>query len=158
VNGVDLAVDSDLPALAALMAASPLLQRYAVGSERALASLRSGVSLGDVVLVTRTGDGSPRGFAWLQHLRGFGAAAYLRLLLVSEAQQRRGVGQQLMADAEERAAAWSRHLLLLTTEDNHAARRFYERLGYQQVGRLPRLILPDADELLYQKTLYTEPR
>ena len=154
---IDLATAEDLPRLAALMAASPLLQRYGVTPERARESLQDGLRHDDIIVVVRAADGAPQALAWLQHLRGFGAAAYLRLLLVAQEQQRRGVGEQLMAAAEQHAAGWSRHLLLLTTEDNHAARRFYERLGYQQVGRLPRLILPDADEVLYQKTVYTDP-
>jgi GNAT superfamily N-acetyltransferase len=145
----------DLTALAELMAGSPLLRRYGMSRDGALESLSAALQHGDVVLIARSDDGSPEGIAWLQHLRGFGAAAYLRLVLVAEDQQRRGLGERLLTEAERRAATWSRHLLVLTTADNDGARRFYERLGYRQVGRLEQLVLPDVDELLYHKALHT---
>src|SRR5436190_9157054 len=108
------------------MSASPLLRRYATTPEGALSALREGIGHGDTFIVVRTETGSPQAMAWLQHLRGFGAAAYLRLLLVTAAYQRHGIGRRLLEAAEEHASTWSRHLLLLVTEDNHAARRFYE--------------------------------
>jgi GNAT superfamily N-acetyltransferase len=144
----------DLAALADLMAASPLLVRYGVTRAGALKWLEDALGHGDVLLMARgDGDPAPSGLAWLQRLRGFGGAAYLRLLLVAEDHQGRGLGARLLAAAEQRAAVWSRHMLLLTTADNHAARRFYERHGYQCAGQLERLILPDADEFLYHKVL-----
>lgn len=148
----------DLPGLANLAAASPLVQRYALDASSALEYLRAGREAGDTLLLAQDADGAVVGLAWVLRLRGFGAAAYLRLLLVAEERQSQGVGDLLLAAAEERAAAWARHLLLLASHDNLGAHRFYERRGYRRIGQLAELVLPGVDEVLFQKRLDQEER
>ncbi|CAN5229027.1 hypothetical protein BH18CHL2_BH18CHL2_06190 [soil metagenome] len=93
-----------------------------------------------------------RGVAWLILTRAFDGAAYLRLLLVAEGEQSRGVGAALLSRAERRAReARSRHLALLVTGTNRRARNFYEREGYRLVGILPGYVRPGIDEALYVK-------
>ncbi len=141
---------SDLPALASLMASSPLLARYRTTYDGALASLSAALAAGDVLLV----HGQPAdAFAWITFApRMLNGAAYLRLLLVTSPS--RGVGAALLHAGEtlsrERSA---RHLYLLVTTDNARARRFYERHEYRHVGDLPGLVWPDLDEALYHKRL-----
>lgn len=144
---------ADLGSLAELMTASPLLQRYGTTRAAALAALEEGMRQGDVLLVEGVEHQPPRGFGWVLRLRGFGGAGYVRLLLVAENQQGTGIGERLLRRAEQHAATWSRHLLLLASEDNPRARRFYERRGYRQVGQVERLMLPDTDEVIYHKIL-----
>jgi GNAT superfamily N-acetyltransferase len=144
---------TDVPALARLMAGSPLLARYRTTLDSATASLTDALRSGDVLLAAR--EAELMGCAWL----GFGervlaGAAYLRLLLVAPSAQRHGVGTQLLAAAEEVSRARAKHLYLLATTDNLGARRFYDRHGYQHVGNLPGLVWPDLDEALYWKRLY----
>jgi GNAT superfamily N-acetyltransferase len=143
----------DLPALAGLMAASPLLRRYGATHDTALAALASGHRAGDRLLVGRAAGGAPLGLAWVIGSRILAGAAYLRLLLVAEGRQGRGVGARLLAAAEAEARPWANHLVLLATTDNAAARRFYERQGYRHVGDLPGFAVPGLDEALYQKAL-----
>ncbi len=143
----------DLPALAALLAASPLLRRYGTTREAALAALGRSHRAGDLLLVGRPPGGPPVGLAWVIGSRILTGAAYLRLLLVAEGHRRSGVGARLLAEAERRAREWANHLVLLVTTDNTGARRFYERLGYRHVGDLPRFAAPGLDEALYQKAL-----
>jgi ribosomal protein S18 acetylase RimI-like enzyme len=144
------ATEDDLPALAAMMAASPLLARYRTRFDGALTALRSALADGDVVLCA----GEPAlGFVWLSLApRLLNGAAYLRLLLVAAPSH--GVGTDLLEEAEavgrERGL---RHMYLLCTTDNTGARRFYERHGYRHVGDLPGLVWPDLDEALYEKRL-----
>ncbi|MBI4014000.1 MAG: GNAT family N-acetyltransferase [Candidatus Rokubacteria bacterium] len=143
----------DLPALAALMAASPLLRRYGTTREAALAALKRAHRAGDLLLVGRPPGGLPVGLAWVIGSRILTGAAYLRLLLVAEGHRRSGVGARLLTEAERRAREWANHLVLLATTDNTGARRFYERLGYRHVGDLPSFAVPGLDEALYQKAL-----
>ena len=143
----------DLAALAGLMAASPLLRRYGATRDTALAALESGHRAGDRLLVGRTDEGAPLGLAWLVGSRILTGAAYLRLLLVAEGAQGRGLGARLLAAGEVEARGWANHLVLLATIDNTAARRFYERHGYRYVGDLPGFTAPGLDEALYQKAL-----
>jgi ribosomal protein S18 acetylase RimI-like enzyme len=51
--------------------------------------------------------------------------------------QNRGVGSALMDEVQRRAAgAGCSRLRVVTTDDNAGAQRFYERLGYELVGRI----------------------
>jgi ribosomal-protein-alanine N-acetyltransferase len=64
--------------------------------------------------------------------------AHLNLLAVRRPWQRAGVGRQLLAWLEESAlAAGIGTIRLELRASNRAARRFYERLGYQEVARVP---------------------
>lgn len=42
-------------------------------------------------------------------------------------------------------------VFLLVSDFNLAAQRFYQRLGYAQVGALPDYVLPGVAELIYRK-------
>lgn len=143
----------DVPLLADLMAASPLLRRYGLTRDAALAALEAARRRGDLLLLCRDADGSPVGLAWLIRSSILTGAAYLRLLLVAEHRQGAGIGRGLLAAAEASARAWANHLFLLVTADNSGARRFYERCGYRHVGDLPAFAVPGLDEALYQKAL-----
>jgi GNAT superfamily N-acetyltransferase len=132
------------------MARSALLQRYRTDYASALQAMRQAVAE-DVVLCA----GEPlTGMAWLCLApRILGGAAYLRLLLVADEAQGQGLGADLLQALETHARQTANHCYLLTTTDNAAARRFYERHGYRHVGDLPGLVWPDLDEALYHKRL-----
>jgi [ribosomal protein S18]-alanine N-acetyltransferase len=143
----------DIPALAALMAASPLLQRYGTTRRAAARGLARGIRSGDRVIVAASPEGRPVGLAWILPSRILTGAAYLRLLLVAEGRQRTGVGSALMSATEATARSVANHLVLLATTDNVGARRFYTRRGYRHVGTLKGVARPRIDEALYWKVL-----
>lgn len=146
------ATSVDVDVLARLMARSPLLRRYGVSLGRSRAALRTALAQKDIVLVARAADGDAIGLAWVIRTRALAEAAYLRLLLVADRAQGHGVGRLLLARAEAAAvAARARHMCMLVTRSNHAARRFYERLGYRRIGVMPDLVRPGIDECLYAK-------
>ena len=146
------ATRTHVPALARLMTASPLLQRYGVTLVRARSSLLEAVRERDQLAVALEG-GKPLGLAWVITTRALDRAAYLRLLLVAEGQQSHGVGAALLADAERRArTSGCRHLVLLVTTANRRARTFYARHGYRHVGNLPGFVRPAIGESLYVKS------
>jgi GNAT superfamily N-acetyltransferase len=147
------AARDDIAALAALLAASPLLRRYGTTYASALAALEAGHRAGDCLLTAHPAGGAPVALAWVIGSRILTGAAYLRLLLVAEDRQRSGLGGRLLAAAEAEAREWANHLLLLTTTDNAGARRFYERHRYRHVGDLPGFAVPGLDEALYHKAL-----
>ena len=93
------------------------------------------------------------GFAWVIMTRALDRAAYLRLLLVAETHQSRGLGAALLARAEHEArASRCRHLVLLVTRTNRRARSFYVRHGYAHVGDLAGFVRPGIAESLYLKS------
>ena len=137
--------------VAALMATSPLLRRYAVTERRARESLARARRARDLLLVAL--DPDVVGFAWLIVARTLDESAYLRLLLVADDRQSAGIGSALLARAERAARdRGARHVVLLVTKTNRRARAFYERHGYAHVGDLPRFVRPTIDEALYLKT------
>lgn len=143
---------TQLPELAALMSASPLLKRYGVTRASARASLTEALSERDMVLLAVEG-GDIVGLAWVIVTRALDRAAYLRLLLVAEGRQGRGIGPALLADAERRARrSGSRHMILLVTTTNRRARAFYQREGYRKVGDLPGFARPGIGESMYAKS------
>jgi GNAT superfamily N-acetyltransferase len=148
---------ADLPAMAQLMAASSLLQRYRVTEADASRSLQGAFHDADALLISR--EPSLNGLAWLSFApRVLNGAAYLRLLLVAENARGVGIGSRLLAAAEGHARQTANHVYLLATTDNVDARRFYERHGYRHVGDLPGLVWPDLNEALYHKALRPYPQ
>jgi GNAT superfamily N-acetyltransferase len=143
----------DVDALVRLMSSSPLLRRYRVTEERARASIIDARRSGDLLLVARERP-AVVGLAWVVPTRALDRAAYLRLLLVAEGEQSRGVGAALLADGERQAKRLRcRHMVLLVTTTNRRARSFYARQGYRHVGNLPGFVRPRIGESLYVKSL-----
>ena len=141
--------------IARLMADSPLLHRYRVTARVAKASLAEALRERDILLAAVDGT-AVLGFAWVIITRALDRAAYLRLLLVAEKQQSRGLGAALLTRAEREArASRCRHLVLLVTKTNRRARSFYERHGYAHVGDLAGFVRPGIPESLYQKSWRT---
>ena len=143
---------TQVPEIANLMAASPLLGRYGITRTSARASLGEGIRAGDLLLLG-VERGEIVGVAWVVLTRALDRAAYLRLLLVAEGSQRRGVGSALLHDAERRVQrSGSRHMILLVTTANRRARAFYRREGYRKVGDLPDFARPGISESMYVKS------
>ncbi len=143
----------DFPSLATWLCQLPLFQRY--GWQRApfIKTLQGAFRGGDWLRLIMDHQGSACAFAWGQASACFGRAPYLRLIAVREAQRRRGLGHQLLSEAETWAANRQPSLTLLVSDDNQAAQRFYRRAGYHEIGRLPAFVLPDVDEIIFHKLL-----
>ena len=77
---------------------------------------------------------------------------YISGLAVRADYRNRGMGTRLMAVAEERIFRESPNVFLCVSSFNPAAKRFYERLGYRQVGELTELIVAGHSEFLMRKT------
>jgi ribosomal-protein-alanine N-acetyltransferase len=86
------------------------------------------------VLVARIDD-QLAGFAIMHYGEH---VAHLDLLAVAREYQRNGVARQLLQWLEKCAVvAGILRVVLEVREGNHGARRFYERMGYQKLVRLP---------------------
>jgi ribosomal protein S18 acetylase RimI-like enzyme len=71
--------------------------------------------------------------------------AEIAKVLVHSQARRRGIGEALMRAAEAAALALGRDLLVLDTDEAGAARRLYTRLGWTEVGTIPRYaLMPDG--------------
>jgi GNAT superfamily N-acetyltransferase len=146
---VRAATVEDVVAMAGAAAAQPLMKRYGATAESLERLLRVALDNGDGVLVA-SGDGG-RGFAWYQQHSGFELGGYLKLIALAPGSEGKGLGGALLDEVERNVAVQHKHLFLMVSDFNHPAQRFYERKGYSKVGRLPALVRPDIDELLYVK-------
>jgi GNAT superfamily N-acetyltransferase len=128
-------------ACAAWVAELPLLRRYGLTPAAAERALRGAPRL----LVAGSGEGvvafDPAG--------GFGRTGYIRLLAV--ARPGAGVGTALLRAAESEVFASAPGMLLLCADFNEAARAFYARRGYREVGAIPGFVLPDVTEVVFWK-------
>lgn len=73
--------------------------------------------------------------------------AEIAKVLVHSRARRRGIGEALMRAAEAAARAMGRDLLVLDTDEAGAARRLYARLGWTELGTIPRYaLMPDGSD------------
>ena len=141
---------ADLPACDAIVSALPFFQAWGLTGADASRALEQALVDERADLSVAVVQGEVAGFAWVIERGGFDRSAYLRLIAVSADAQGGGVGRALMDDIERRILAGS-DLVLLVTESNTAARGFYERLGYTQVGCMPDYVQVGVNECIYFK-------
>lgn len=77
---------------------------------------------------------------------------YIRTLAVADGHHGQGLGSRLLARAEQSIFSQSPNTFLCVSEFNAGARRFYEREGYRQVGRLENFLVAGHHEILMRKT------
>lgn len=96
--------------------------------------------LGELVMLVADLDGFPIGQVWVDfrptpRTQAGVASASLWAVRVLPPLRNRGIGERLMAAAERLARERRYDEVALTVErGNHAAKRFYERLGYRTSG------------------------
>lgn len=105
---------------------------------------------GGNILIARAGD-EIVGFALSSP--GVLLGEYLRVLVVAHEQRARGVGRRLMGELERRAFARWPNVYLCVSDFNAAARGFYRRLGYEEIGALNGLLVSGAAEILMRKSI-----
>ncbi len=141
---------ADIPACAKWIAGTPLWQRYHVTEQSIGERLRTGLEQGATIYVADRA-GEVLGFLWLVARGAFARSDYVQLIGVRPSERSRGVGRALMEFAEAKSLAEGRALFLLVSDFNMDAQRFYQRLGYRQVGQLDDYVIPGVTELIYCK-------
>lgn len=76
---------------------------------------------------------------------------FVALIAVKASEAGRGIGRALMAHVQQRVFAERRWLYVSADSGNRDALRFYRKLGFSRVGRLPELIGPGRVEVLLRK-------
>ena len=80
-------------------------------------------------------------------------AGYIQTVCVAPEFRDQRLGTRLVAFAEERIFRESPNVFLCVSSFNAAARRLYERLGYEPVGELKDYLVAGHSELLMRKTI-----
>ena len=144
-----------LPSCAALMAATPLWQRYGVSAGGAAATLLKAQEEGGQCIVALEGD-TVVGFVLYYPRGAFARSGYIRLIGVAPQRESHGVGARLMAASEAVMGALGSDVFLLVSDFNTRAQGFYRRLGYIHIATLPNYVIPGVAELLFWKRLSEE--
>jgi ribosomal protein S18 acetylase RimI-like enzyme len=107
---------------------------------------------GGSVLVTRpTPRAAPAAVAVVDD--GVLLGGFIALLAVRPEVAGQGLGTALMEEVRRRVGRKRRWLYTSCDGKNRAALRFYERLGFLRVGRLPDLIRPGRIEILLRQPI-----
>lgn len=78
---------------------------------------------------------------------------YLELLGVANWAKGKGLGKWLLAHVETAVFARAKNLFVCVSDFNDHARHFYEKQGYQEIGPMPNLLIPDSAEILMRKSV-----
>lgn len=140
----------ELGEAAALVAGDALFARYGATAESLEAAWRAGLESGDRILAA-VASGAVVGVAWLVPHGAFARSPYLRLLAVGQGVAGRGVGSALLLACEDLAFAAADDLFLLVSETNDAARRFYERRSFVEIGRVHDYVRPGLHDIVMRK-------
>jgi len=137
--------EQDILTCAKLVAAIPLWQRYRYDELRCARDLRAALKRRDRLTVALW-EGTIAGLAWVLPQGGFGRIPYLKLLGVRTEARNLGVGAALLRAAEREG-----DLLLLVSDFNRRAQRFYAAMDYRRIGSIPDLVLPGVTEIILLK-------
>ncbi len=88
---------------------------------------------------------------------GFLLGGFIALLAVRPEASGKGVGRALVERVAAEVFGTRRWLFVSCDGNNHAALRFYRKLGFSRVGRLPDLVRPGNVEILLRKPSATPP-
>ena len=95
-------------------------------------------------------DGRVTGIAVVR--QRFLVGDYLELFGVADWARGRGLGGRLLAHVEAVVFSRGKNLFACVSDFNDQGRNFYVKLGYQEVGPMPDLLIPGSAEILLRKT------
>ena len=78
---------------------------------------------------------------------------YIQSVCVANEWRNKGIGSRLMAYAEKHIFSRTPNVFICVSSFNSAARKLYERLGYQTIGELKDYIVSGHSEILLRKTI-----
>jgi [ribosomal protein S18]-alanine N-acetyltransferase len=141
-----LAATSDAEACAALMASSEPWLTLGRSYETSLAIIEDPTR---ETYVARDG-GQLIGFLIICMTGAF--VGYIQTICIHPQHRGRGLGSRIVEFAEQRILSEVPNVFMCVSSFNHAARRLYQRLGYEVVGELPDYIVTGHSEILLRKT------
>ena len=77
---------------------------------------------------------------------------YVKSVFVPPERRGEGIGSELIKYAEERIFSETPNVFLLVSSFNKGARKFYQKLGYEEVGEFKDYVVKGYSEILFRKT------
>lgn len=126
---------------------SELGRQYFTSEGSARHAVEEGINAGTLYVALLNDEFA--GFVYYIPKGIFHSFPYIHLLVVSPSQRGGGIGSQLLKMTERMAS--SKKIFLVVADFNPDGKRFYEKNGYVQVGRIDSLYRPDITEYLMMK-------
>lgn len=105
----------------------------------------------DILIVAKSDD-VVVGFITIKPSGVGNIGSYIRMVAVHKDYRNIGVGEQLVKYIQDKAFEFGmKNIFLICSTDNIRAIRFYERVGFKQVGILDSLIVQKHDEVLFRR-------
>lgn len=141
-------LSSDIPHIAKILSTSDAWTCYGITYEIAKQLLETMPDDSFVAVI----DNDIVGFITLR-IDGVGnIGSYIRMVVVAEPYRGKSIGSKLVEYISNIAFQKTQNLFLICSEGNDMARRFYEKIGFTQVGVLTDLVVKGHHEILYRKT------
>lgn len=138
----------DYPAVVTLMASSDPWVTLGLEPVRMLETLRTQAIPG---VVAARENGEMLGFIRYEPKGFIGYYAYIRTVAVAAEARGQRVGEAMMRHVEELVFAQVPLLFLFCSTFNTRGHAFYERLGYERVGTVDAMLVPEHGEVLLVK-------
>lgn len=113
--------------------------------------LRPGIDRGEIVFATNH-EGRFVGFIWYIVNSSFYGFPVVQTIAVAPSFRSIGAGSYLIRYFEEEAFRYGDSLFALASAFNPRILRFYKRLMYLPIGRMPNLFIKGIDEILLMKS------
>jgi ribosomal protein S18 acetylase RimI-like enzyme len=124
---------------------------YFSSKQRAKAFLREGLAKGEV-FVALDEQGDCLGYVWFTLTGAFYRFPYVLNLAIKRNLRGKGIGKRLLSFFEDRGFEKASTLFLLVSDFNNEAKKFYQDLGYQEVGLIPDLAREGVVERIMMKS------
>jgi len=124
---------------------------YFSQEQRARAFLQEGLSKGEV-FVALDEHRNCVGYIWFTLDGAFYKFPYVLNFAIKKDLRGRGIGKKLISFFEDKGFERASKLFLLVSDFNVRAKKFYQDIGYQEVGLIPDLIKEGVGEYIMMKS------
>lgn len=128
---------------------SELGRRYFANEGSAHKAIQEGLGCGNLYVALY--NDICVGFVWYITNGAFHSFPYLHIISVKEEYRGKGIGKKMMDFVEDIILKNDTKLFLVVADFNPEAKRFYEKLGYKQVGSIPNLYRNGTTEYIMMK-------
>jgi ribosomal protein S18 acetylase RimI-like enzyme len=124
---------------------------YFSSKQGAKAFLREGLAK-EEIFVALDEQGDCLGYVWFTLTGAFYRFPYVLNLAIKRNLRGKGIGKRLLSFFEDRGFKKASTLFLLVSDFNDKAKKFYQDLGYQEVGLIPDLVREGVTEHIMMKS------
>lgn len=112
-------------------------------------AILEGLEQGNLYIVLTNNDCA--GFMYYMPKGAFHSFPYLHIISIKEEYRGRGIGKKLIRFLEDMVFVKANKIFLVVADFNPDGKRFYEKIGYRQIGEIPSLYRKGITEYLMMK-------